>query len=111
METPTATRSNNIQWSGMCIKTPLDSDVNEKDLEVLIAFNGSNTQGHYVPICKSYTYLYTFSTPISTLIYTLQLCCAIIHPYSTFVCTGNWFARMSRHPCKPVNYTYLLQQF
>ena len=60
MEKPTATRSNNIQWSGMYIKTPLDSDVNEKDLEVLIAFNGSNTQGHYVPICKSYTYLYTY---------------------------------------------------
>ena len=60
MEKPTATRSNNLQWSGMCIKTPLDSDVNEKDLEVLIAFNGSNTQGHYVPICKSYTYFYTY---------------------------------------------------
>ena len=39
VEKPTATRSNNLQWSGMCIKTPLDSDVDEKDLEVLIAFS------------------------------------------------------------------------
>ena len=52
VEKTTATRSNNLQWSGMCIKTPLDSDVSEEDLEVLIAFNGSKTQGHYVPICK-----------------------------------------------------------
>ena len=72
MERPTATRSNNIQWSGMCIKTPLDSDVNENDLEVLIAFNGSNTQGHYVPTCKSYTYFYTcFYTYLDT---TVMLC-------------------------------------
>ena len=51
-EKPTATRSHTLQWSGMCIKTPLGSDVSEEDLEVLIVFNGSNTQGHYVPICK-----------------------------------------------------------
>ena len=77
MERPTATRSNNIQWSGMCIKTPLDSDVNENDLEVLIAFNGSNTQGHYVPICKSYTYFYTCFTLIyvvQSYIHTVHLC-------------------------------------
>ena len=42
-------------------------------------------------------------TPISTLIYTLQLCCAIIHPYSTFVCTGNWFAGMPGRPGIPAN--------
>ena len=62
VEKPTATRSNNLQWSGMCIKTPLDSDVPEDQLEVLLGFNGSNTQGHYVPICKSYPYtcIYTF---------------------------------------------------
>ena len=51
VEKSTANRNNNLECSGMCIKTPLDSDVSE-DLEVLIAFNGSNTQGHYVPICK-----------------------------------------------------------
>ena len=67
MEKPIAARSNNLQWSGMCIKTSLDSDVDEKDLEVLIAFNDSNTQGHYVPICKSYTYLYTY---LNTYLYT-----------------------------------------
>ena len=71
MEKPTATRSHNLQWSGMCIKTPLDSDVDEKDLEVLIGFNVSNTQGHYVPICKSYTYLYThLNTYFYTYLYT-----------------------------------------
>ena len=52
VEKPTATRSNNLLWSGMCLKTALDSDVAEEDLEVLTGFNGSNTQGHYVPICK-----------------------------------------------------------
>ena len=50
----------------MCIKTPLDSDVAEEDLEVLISFNGSNTQGHYVPICKctpQFNLLYSNYTP------------------------------------------------
>ena len=61
-----ATRSNNFQWSGMCIKTPLDSDVPEDQLEVLLGFNGSNTQGHYVPICKSTIYSYTHNYTLYT---------------------------------------------
>ena len=72
VEKPTATRSNNLQWSGMCIKTPLDSDVSEEDLEALIAFNGSNTQGHYVPICKptpELNFLYLHYRPIYTFKY------------------------------------------
>ena len=76
VEEPTAIRSNNLQWSGMCIKTPLDSDVSEEDLEVLIAFNGSNTQGHYVPICKStpeLNFLHLNYTPIYTFKYTLLI--------------------------------------
>ena len=71
VEKPTATRSNSPQWSGMCIKTPLDSDVAEENLEVLIGFNGSNTQGHYVPICKctpEFNFLYPNYTPNYTLI-------------------------------------------
>ena len=59
VEKPIATRSNNLQWSGMCIKTPLNSDVPEDQLEVLLGFNGSNTQGHYMPISKSAMYSYT----------------------------------------------------
>ena len=35
----------------MCLKTPMGIDTDDKDLEVLMAFNGSVTQGHYVPIC------------------------------------------------------------
>ena len=30
----------------------MDIDTDDKDLEVLMAFNDSVTQGHYVPICK-----------------------------------------------------------
>ena len=74
VEKPTATRSKNLQWSGMCIKTLLDSDVSEEDFEVLIAFNGSNTQGHYVPICKStpeLNFLHLNYTPIYTFKYRL----------------------------------------
>ena len=73
VEKPTATRSNNLQWSGMCIKTPLDSDVSEEDLEVLIGFNGNNTQGHYAPICKctpELNILYPNYTPHYTLNFT-----------------------------------------
>ena len=36
----------------MCLKTPMDIDTDDKDLEVLMAFNGLVAQGHYVPICK-----------------------------------------------------------
>ena len=104
MEKPTATRSNNLQWSGMCIKTPLDSDVDEKDLEVLIAFNGSNTLGHYVLICKTYTYLYTyFYTYLYTYLYTTVMLCNHTPPYSTFVHTGNQFVGMPGRPGIPVN--------
>ena len=76
VEKPTATRSNNLQWSGMCIKTPLDLDVSEEDLEVLVAFNGSNTQGHYVPICKptpELNFLHLNYRPIYTFKYRLLL--------------------------------------
>ena len=66
LEKPTATRSNNLQWSDMCIKTPLDSNVSEEDLEVFLAFNGSNTQGHYVPICKCIPLTFYTYTPICT---------------------------------------------
>ena len=48
----TSTRSSDYEWSGLCIKTPMDKDINEADLEVLMGFNGSVIQGHYVPICK-----------------------------------------------------------
>ena len=75
VEKPTATRSNNLQWSRMCIKTPLYSDVSEENLEVLIGFNGSNTQGHYVPICKTtleFNLLYPNYTPNYTLNYTVN---------------------------------------
>ena len=47
-----STRSSDYEWSGLYIKTPVDKDINEVDLEVLMGFNGSVTQGHYVPICK-----------------------------------------------------------
>ena len=30
----------------------MDKDINEADLEVPMGFNGSVTQGHYVPVCK-----------------------------------------------------------
>ena len=36
----------------MCLKTPMDIDTDDKDLDVHVAFNGSVTQGHYVSICK-----------------------------------------------------------
>ena len=52
MEKKTSTRSSDYEWSDLCIKTPMDKDINEADLEVLMGFNGSVTQGHYVPICK-----------------------------------------------------------
>ena len=76
VEKPTATRSNNLQWSGMCIKMPLDSDVSEEDLEVLIAFNGSNTQAHYVSICKptpELNFLHLNYRPIFTFKYRLLI--------------------------------------
>ena len=34
----------------------MDIDTDDKDLEVLMASNGSVTQGHYVPICKYIPY-------------------------------------------------------
>ena len=37
VEKPTATRSNNLQWSGISIKTPLDSDVPEENLRFSLA--------------------------------------------------------------------------
>ena len=52
VEKKTSTRSSDYEWSGLCIKTPMNKDINEADLEVLMGFNGSVTQGHYVPICK-----------------------------------------------------------
>ena len=41
----------------MCLKTPMDIDTDDKDLEVLMAFSGSVTQGHYVTICKYIPYI------------------------------------------------------
>ena len=45
----TSTRSCDHEWSGVCIKTQMDKDINEADLEVLMDFNGSVTQGILYP--------------------------------------------------------------
>ena len=45
MEKKTSIRSSDYEWLGLCIKTPMDKDINEADLEVLMGFNGSVTQG------------------------------------------------------------------
>ena len=56
VEKNTSTRSCDYEWSAMCLKTPMDIDTDEKDLEVLMRFNGPVTQGHYAPICKYIPY-------------------------------------------------------
>lgn len=48
----TSTRSGNLEWWGTVIKAPCDSTVANHDLSIILAFNGSDVRGHYVPCCK-----------------------------------------------------------
>ena len=52
VEEKTSTRSSDYEWSGLSIRTPMNKGIDQADLEVLMGFNGSVTQGHYVPICN-----------------------------------------------------------
>ena len=49
---PTSTRSGQLEWWRTVIKAPSDENVPNDQLSIVLAYNGSDTRGHYFPCCK-----------------------------------------------------------